>query len=202
MQKEIRKDSRLLVNPYHKEHNSAQPEHLVSVHNSMELQPLETSAREVDLEIPAMYPSVIVRDGSFGWHKIGPGTVQGIELQFSGPSLNIVVGPVGCGKSTLIKGLLGETLSMTGSLSVRSLESAFCDQIPWIRRGTIRENIIGHLEFDELWYKSVVYACALDVDFGQLPDGDQTTVGSKGMTLSGGQKQRLVSAHNLYLDHS
>ena len=78
-------------------------------------------------------------------------------------------------------------------MQLSTREFAFCDQVPWIRNGTIRENIIGHLEFDATWYNSIVYACALDTDFQQLSDGDMTTVGSKGMKLSGGQRQRVVS---------
>jgi ABC-type bacteriocin/lantibiotic exporter with double-glycine peptidase domain len=32
----------------------------------------------------------------------------------------------------------------------------------------------------------------LDVDIRQFPDGDNSRVGSKGISLNGGQKQRLV----------
>ena len=33
--------------------------------------------------------------------------------------------------------------------------------------------------------------CALKEDFKELPDGDMTTVGERGMALSGGQKARV-----------
>jgi ATP-binding cassette, subfamily C (CFTR/MRP), member 1 len=158
LQKDPRRDSRLLVAPSNRKQSSAALEPLASAHDTMELQPLKRARHELDIGTSITKPIVTIRDGSFGWHKTGPATVQGVDLQLSGPSLTIVVGPVGCGKSTLLKGILGETLNFTGSLKFSSLESAFCDQVPWINSGTLRENIIGHLEFDDVWYKSIIYA--------------------------------------------
>ena len=57
----------------------------------------------------------------------------------------------------------------------------------------IRDNIIGHSHFDAVLYQKVVKACDLEKDFSQLPQGDGTVIGSKGLALSGGQKQRVVS---------
>jgi len=37
----------------------------------------------------------------------------------------------------------------------------------------------------------VTNACALISDFEQLPNGDKTFVGERGVTLSGGQKARI-----------
>ena len=42
----------------------------------------------------------------------------------------------------------------------------------------------------ELMWTSI--ACNLADDIASFPDGDQSMVGSKGITLSGGQKARLV----------
>jgi ATP-binding cassette, subfamily C (CFTR/MRP), member 1 len=46
---------------------------------------------------------------------------------------------------------------------------------------------------DAQLYDQVIRACDLEKDFAQLEGGDDTIVGSKGLTLSGGQKQRVVS---------
>jgi hypothetical protein len=42
----------------------------------------------------------------------------------------------------------------------------------------------------------------LEADLYTLPKGDETVIGSNGITLSGGQKQRLSMARALYLDSS
>jgi hypothetical protein len=58
---------------------------------------------------------------------------------------------------------------------------------------TVQNNILGYNNFDSDLYKQVVHACDLQKDFSQFPNGDETLVGSKGISLSGGQKQRVVS---------
>lgn len=44
----------------------------------------------------------------------------------------------------------------------------------------------------------VVKACALTKDFKQLPHGDMTYVGERGVQLSGGQKARINLARAVY----
>ena len=51
---------------------------------------------------------------------------------------------------------------------------------------------------DAARYASVVAACALDDDLRQLPSGDATEIGEKGVTLSGGQKWRVALARAAY----
>jgi len=104
----------------------------------------------------------------------------------------MVLGPVGCGKSTLLKAVLGELPVMGGTLQLSSLRIALCDQTAWHVNGTVQQSICGSSAYDLRWYSSVVRSCALDEDLRQLPQGDQTQIGSKGIALSGGQSQRIV----------
>ena len=60
--------------------------------------------------------------------------------------------------------------------------------------GTLRENILFGREFDPNWYHQVVDACCLNEDFKQLPYGDATPVGERGVILSGGKKARVTLA--------
>jgi ATP-binding cassette subfamily C (CFTR/MRP) protein 1 len=119
--------------------------------------------------------------------------LKAINMAVPKDSFTVLFGPVGCGKSTLIKTLLGETKAKAGIVSLRSGFIGFCAQDPWIQNCTIRQNIVGPNAFDMEWYHEVVRVASLQKDFQQMPLNDSTKVGSKGITLSGGQKHRIVS---------
>ncbi|PWY89950.1 putative ABC multidrug transporter [Aspergillus heteromorphus CBS 117.55] len=145
------------------------------------------------------YP-VVINDGSFGWES-DKLVLRNINTRVSKSSLTIVVGPVGSGKSTLCKALLGEIPFNGGSvvLSARFSHVGFCDQTAFLSNGSIKDNIIGYSPFNSERYAEVIEATALRFDFDTLPQGDRTNIGSDGITLSGGQKQRVSLARALYL---
>ncbi|KAM0467781.1 hypothetical protein ACHAP7_011585 [Fusarium lateritium] len=144
--------------------------------------------------------AIVVDNGSFGWKEDNL-ALKGVNLRIAKSSLTIVVGAVGSGKSTLAKALLGEIPHVQGnvSLSTRCPHVGFCDQTAFLFNGTIRDNIIGFSSFDPQRYTQVINATVLGYDFAALPQGDQTSIGSDGITLSGGQKQRVALARALYL---
>jgi ATP-binding cassette subfamily C (CFTR/MRP) protein 1 len=138
--------------------------------------------------------AVIFDNATIGWVKDGSSKVlSDIDLAIPRGKITMIVGPVGCGKSTLLKAILGEVPYISGTLQVSSLRIALCDQTPWHINSTVQQSIVGVSAFDQRWYSSVVHSCALDDDLRQLPLGDQTQIGSKGISLSGGQSQRIVS---------
>lgn len=116
-----------------------------------------------------------------------------ISLDIARGSFTMIVGRVGCGKSSLLKAMIGELELKSGSVQTAVKEAAYCDQTPWIINLSIRDNIVGQSELDEEWLRTVVHACALDEDVARLRAGVDTVVGTGGISLSGGQKQRLVS---------
>ncbi|KAI4727274.1 P-loop containing nucleoside triphosphate hydrolase protein [Aureobasidium sp. EXF-10728] len=124
--------------------------------------------------------------------------LDNIELSLPRDKLNMVVGSVGSGKSTLLKALLGEVTINSGSIVVTDDEIAYCSQNPWLWNGSIRENIIGADIPDDVWLTKVCWACGLDRDFQELPDGIDTLVGNDGTALSGGQKNRISLARAVY----
>ncbi|KAG0652310.1 abc multidrug transporter B [Hyphodiscus hymeniophilus] len=127
--------------------------------------------------------------------------ISNINLQLKPATTTIITGPVGSGKSTLMRAILGELCLDSGDISVSSKNMAYCSQTPWILNTTIKQNICGlktSSAIDEGWYQSVLHACALDQDLLQLTDGDQGELGSRGITLSGGQKQRIALARAVY----
>ncbi|AEO66964.1 uncharacterized protein THITE_2115585 [Thermothielavioides terrestris NRRL 8126] len=145
-------------------------------------------------------PAAVISGGQFGW-KADKVVLRDINTRIPQSSLTIVVGPVGSGKSTLCKALLGEVPFSRGSviLGARFPRVGFCDQTPFLSNGSIRDNIVGFAPFDDERYADVIEAAALRFDLATLPQGDQTNIGSDGISLSGGQKQRVSLARALYL---
>ncbi|KAJ3493500.1 hypothetical protein NLG97_g4685 [Lecanicillium saksenae] len=128
---------------------------------------------------------------------------QNVNVRIPVGSLAMLHGQVGTGKSLFMRTLLGEIRPAAGSILIPSAEVvSYSGQIPWLRNLTIKGNIIGYNAFVEPLYSEVIYACALDRDIAELPDGDETLVGTDGNNLSGGQKQRVGLARSLYFEAS
>jgi ATP-binding cassette subfamily C (CFTR/MRP) protein 1 len=133
------------------------------------------------------------QSASMGWRVDEPAVLHDINIKIKNSDLVMIVGPVGCGKSTLVQALLGEVPFVNGLIRVNFDRTGYCAQDPWLTNGTVQQNILGVSEYDVKRYMSVIDACGLEKDLEHLPQSDQTVVGSKGVSLSGGQKQRLVS---------
>ncbi|KAE8452148.1 hypothetical protein EG329_001615 [Mollisiaceae sp. DMI_Dod_QoI] len=141
---------------------------------------------------------VVVLSGcSFGWSVNKP-LVHNIDMRIKHGSFCMIIGPTGCGKSTLVKGILGETPSSTGFVYLATNSFAFADQDPWTVNSTIKAGVCGESFFDERFYQEVIDCCGLREDLKALPKGDMTVVGSKGISLSGGQKSRLALARAVF----
>ncbi|KAJ5406972.1 hypothetical protein N7465_008256 [Penicillium sp. CMV-2018d] len=141
---------------------------------------------------------VAISGASFGWVPGKPDILNDITVNIRRSCFTFIVGPVGSGKSTLIRAILGEVPLRSGSIYADPGNIAFVGQEPWIQNLTIRQNILGSASYDADWYGKVVYACGLEQDIRELPDGDATRAGSAGFSLSGGQKQRLALARAVY----
>ncbi|KAI9444465.1 P-loop containing nucleoside triphosphate hydrolase protein [Lactarius indigo] len=121
--------------------------------------------------------------------------VQG-ELLFKRGCFNLIIGPTGSGKTSLLMALLGEMhfvpmspnswyhLPREGGVSYAAQES-------W-------DNILFGAPYDEERYNKVIYQCGLQRDLSLFDAGDKTEVGEKGLTLSGGQKARVTLARAVY----
>ncbi|KAG9862345.1 putative ABC transporter, partial [Aureobasidium melanogenum] len=147
-------------------------------------------------------PAIVCSQMEVSLSSEGPTILKSVSLEVSSGSLILVTGPTGSGKTTLLKTILGETHVLNGSLSVSPKSIAYCSQKPWITNTTTKEFIAGSdrgpAEIEESWYNTVIYACDLVKDIASMPDGDDTQLGSKGVSLSGGQKARLALARAVY----
>lgn len=105
---ESRNDTRTLISP-HSNHNQAR-----------------------DKTMLAGSDAIVMHNASFGWIEGSPTTIKGISLRVHSSKLVIVTGPVACGKSTLLKGLLGETSLSKGRVELSSSNIAYCEQTAWL----------------------------------------------------------------------
>ncbi|GAA5907850.1 hypothetical protein JCM8208_001962 [Rhodotorula glutinis] len=128
-----------------------------------------------------------------------PSRLEGINLEVPKGHLTCIVGSVGSGKSSLLQGCIGEMRRTRGTVTFGG-SIGYCAQQAWIMNGTVRSNVLFGRDFDEHRYWEVIRAASLLADLDQLPAGDMTEIGEKGITLSGGQRQRVSIARTLYYD--
>ena len=115
-----------------------------------------------------------------------------------------IVGPTGCGKTTIINLLMRFYDVDQGSISVdganiqditrKSLRTSYgmVLQETWLKRGTIRDNItVGKPDATEEEIIAAAKASHAHSFIRRLPNGYDTAIGEDGGSLSGGQKQLL-----------
>ena len=115
-----------------------------------------------------------------------------------------IVGPTGCGKTTIINLLMRFYDVDQGSISVdganiqditrKSLRTSYgmVLQETWLKRGTIRDNItVGKPDATEEEIIAAAKASHAHSFIRRLPNGYDTVIGEDGGSLSGGQKQLL-----------
>ncbi|KAJ7236948.1 P-loop containing nucleoside triphosphate hydrolase protein [Mycena rebaudengoi] len=173
----------------------------------------EASAQALFPADPVVDERIGFRNANFSWSKDTNGSLTPSrrnfllrieeELIFERGRINLVVGPTGSGKTSLLHALLGEMHWIPSSPDSwynfpRGAGVAYAAQESWVLNETIKDNIIFDTPLDEERYKKVIYQCALEQDLSLFQAGDQTEVGEKGLTLSGGQKARLTLARAVY----
>ncbi|XP_046762185.1 cystic fibrosis transmembrane conductance regulator isoform X1 [Gallus gallus] len=125
--------------------------------------------------------------------------LQDINFKIEKGELLAVSGSTGSGKTSLLMLIMGELEPSEGKIK-HSGRISFSPQVSWIMPGTIKENIIFGVSYDEYRYKSVIQACQLEEDILKFPDKDYTVLGEGGIILSGGQRARISLARAVYKD--
>ncbi|KAM6926321.1 ATP-binding cassette sub-family C member 8 isoform 2-T2 [Lycodopsis pacificus] len=153
-----------------------------------------------------------ITSGYFAWTD-GPPTLSNVDIKIPFGKLTMIVGQVGCGKSSLLLAALGEMQRVSGAVAWNSPTDrdaaddgeirkrgavAYASQKPWLLNATLLENITFEMPMITTRYNAVIEACSLQPDIDILPQGDQTEIGERGIILSGGQKQRISVARALY----
>ena len=163
---------------------------------------------------PAIAPDAVLKgdiefrhlDFSYGDTPV----LKDISLHIPQGSTLAIVGPTGCGKSTLVNLISRVYDAPEGTLfidgrSVRKYPLAvlrrnigMVPQETFLFSETIRENLafgVPAATSEELL--EAAEAAHIRQEFEEFPQGFQTMVGERGLTLSGGQKQRSAIARAL-----
>ncbi|KAH3675902.1 hypothetical protein WICPIJ_009219 [Wickerhamomyces pijperi] len=125
--------------------------------------------------------------------------LKSINLEIIKGEFVVITGPIGSGKSSLLAALSGIGIHKAQGKIAMNGSSLLCGT-PWIQNSTIRDNVLFGQPMDQAKYNQVISACCLDRDIEQLPAGDLTEIGERGVNLSGGQKARLSLARVVYSD--
>ena len=149
---------------------------------------------------------VELRNVSFRYVPDRP-LIEGLNVSVHPGERVAIVGPTGCGKTTLINLLMrfydvnGGEIRVSGEritdLTRRSLRQNFgmVLQDTWIKTGTVRENIVlGKPDATEDEIVAAAKACHADGFIRRLPEGYDTVITDGGGLLSQGQRQLLCIA--------
>ncbi|MFZ9566935.1 MAG: ABC transporter ATP-binding protein [Vulcanococcus sp.] len=147
-------------------------------------------------------------------------TLEGVSFQLKPGELVALVGPVGCGKTTLARALGRMVEVPAGQLYLDGVDVTALE-LPVLRRqvalvpqegylftATLADNLrYGEPDASQEQVQRSAEQARLASDVRGFPDGYGTLVGERGITLSGGQRQRtalgralLVEAPLLVLD--
>ncbi|MDQ6419470.1 ABC transporter ATP-binding protein [Paenibacillus sp. LHD-117] len=136
--------------------------------------------------------------------------ITDIQLRLPRGSFTVVTGPIGSGKTTLARVLLGllpkdgGIVRWNGRLVKEELDdffipprSAYTAQVPRLYSDTLRENILLGQPDDEVKLERALHTAVMEEDLVQFPEGLGTVIGPRGVKLSGGQAQRTAAARML-----
>ena len=136
-----------------------------------------------------------------------------ISFKITPGEIVALVGPVGCGKTTLARALgrmikidegclyLDDNDVMDLKLNQLRSNIALVPQEGYLFTETLSENIkYGNPEASKEKVQESAYEARMTDDIKGFPDGLKTLVGERGITLSGGQRQRTALSRALLVD--
>ena len=141
-----------------------------------------------------------------------PGTARGIEgvgLTIDQGSVTVITGPVGAGKTTLVRGLLGLVPRARGVIAWNGApladpasflappRAAYLPQVPQLFSESLADNVLLGRPSDKEDLEHALWLAVLDEDVAAMPEGSATRLNSHGVRLSGGQRQRTAAARAL-----
>ncbi|MCH7992821.1 MAG: ABC transporter ATP-binding protein [Planctomycetes bacterium] len=150
---------------------------------------------------------------SFTYPGAEEAALKDVSLTISRGETIALVGPNGCGKTTLVSMLLRFFTPREGKILYDGVDIQEAD-LPSLRKqiglvsqeaivfaGTPMENIAyGAASSDEEGVRDAARRASADEFVGKIPGGFEAELGERGTTLSGGQRQRLAIARAIFRD--
>ncbi|MFM7086500.1 MAG: ABC transporter ATP-binding protein [Cyanobium sp.] len=164
---------------------------------------------------PAPHPggAIEARGLEVRYPGAGRAVLRDLSFRIEPGELVAVVGPVGCGKTTLARALGRMVEVPAGSLyldgvDVTELELeqlrrqvALVPQEGFLFTATLADNLrYGDPQASDALVEKAAQMARLEADIRGFPDGYATLVGERGITLSGGQRQRTALGRALLLE--
>lgn len=146
---------------------------------------------------------------SFKYFKSGENILKRINISIKRGEKIAIVGKTGCGKSTLIKLILGLYKPTEGQLMIDGNKITELDvndyrkhigitmQEAYFFDDTIEKNIDISKKCEKMQIQKAAQMARLDQDISCMEKGYETRIGENGKNLSGGQRQRLSIARAL-----
>ena len=169
-------------------------------------EPAETPDPKDAVELDRVGGKVEIRDVDFAYNPEKP-LIQNFSLDVEPGQRVAIVGPTGCGKTTLINLLMRFYDPQEGSICLEGINTkkmrrkdlrrsvGMVLQDTWLKTGTIRENIaMGKPDATD---EEIIEAAKKARAHGfirRLPKGYDTQIGESGGNLSQGEKQLLCIA--------
>ncbi|MFN3703505.1 peptidase domain-containing ABC transporter [Thermomonas sp.] len=174
------------------------------------LTPPEDAELRPELPAPEV-ASIEVENLGFRYADGEPWVLKGCSLRIEPGEAVAIVGASGCGKTTLVKLLLGllkptegtiriggQDLHKAGPANIRKIVGAVM-QDDQLFGGSIADNIcFFDPHMDQARVEQAARMAAVHDEIMAMPMGYHSLIGDMGSSLSGGQKQRLILARALY----
>jgi ATP-binding cassette subfamily B protein RaxB len=175
------------------------------------LTPPEPDAGSLVEQAPPASTRIEVKGLSFRYAEGEPWVLQDCSFTVEEGEAVAIVGASGCGKTTLVKLLLGLLPPTAGSIRIggqeihqlglrnyRGIVGAVL-QDDQLFAGSVAENIaFGDPELNFARVEAAARLAAVHEEIVAMPMGYHSLIGDMGTVLSGGQKQRVILARALY----
>ena len=169
-------------------------------------------SESVNRGIQTIQGAIELKNLNFAYQD-GMPVLKDISLRIELGATVAIVGPTGCGKTTLVSLIPRIYQADRGTISVDGVDIhdipldvlrsniGFVSQEPYLFSDFLRSNIaFGDEDANDIEIKDAARAADLLAQIEEFSDGLDTFLGERGITISGGQKQRTALARAILVN--